>query len=371
MESKLSPNNPPILWDWAAGPPWYLEGHKYPFVNSNFHPDFRTAARDMQRAWAALGYPPVDGVLTVNVGALTSILKWTGPLKTEAYGEISSETLVSTLLVEAYRRFEGEAGVLERHARNAALTKALGEHFTRPRHLLSLVRGTLEAIPPRHLQAWFAHDGLQGAVRQMGAHGALTRAEGDLIGVFSQAGPSKLSVFHEREIRQDVQLTPGGGAEVTRTVRYGNAVPPGLQGDPTTYRGYLALRARLRVAYRMPMEATSMSVSTGQSVPIVRPRRVGPHPDGRGGLVLWQGQDIDPGQHATVEVHYTLPDGTFPPGTYTVDADPQPLTRPASLTISVTPAPGQALPDSEGWTRTGTGLQWQGSLDQPLSLAVG
>ena len=68
MESKLSPNNPPIDWEHAGGPPWYRQGKSYPFVNSNFHPDFGTASVDMRRAWAALGYPEVDGVVTDSWG---------------------------------------------------------------------------------------------------------------------------------------------------------------------------------------------------------------------------------------------------------------------------------------------------------------
>ena len=82
MESKLSPNNPPIKWRKEGGRPWYRDRKKYPFVNSNFHPDFRTASVDMRRAWASLGYPEVDGVITVDINALASILAWTGAVDT-------------------------------------------------------------------------------------------------------------------------------------------------------------------------------------------------------------------------------------------------------------------------------------------------
>ena len=122
LESKLSPNNPPIDWEHAGGPPWYREGKRYPFVNSNFHPDFGTASVDMRRAWAALGYPEVDGVITVDMSALASILAWTGAVESPGFGEISSETLLRTVLVDAYRQFNSPEGVIERHARNEELT---------------------------------------------------------------------------------------------------------------------------------------------------------------------------------------------------------------------------------------------------------
>jgi hypothetical protein len=191
LESKLSPNNPPIEWRHKGGRPWYRQDKTYPFVNSNFHPDFRTAAVDMRRAWAALGYPKVQGVLTIDVAALATLLDWTGPVDSGGFGEVSADTLIPTVLVDAYREFNSPEGVIERHARNEALTTALGEHLTAPTNLLPAVRGTMDAIPPRHVQASFDAPALQEAVDLIGAQGALSGGAGDLIGVFSQSGPNK------------------------------------------------------------------------------------------------------------------------------------------------------------------------------------
>lgn len=371
LESKLSPNNPPIEWEHEGGPPWYRQGKRYPFVNSNFHPDFRTASVDMRRAWAALGYPEVDGVVTVNMSALASILAWTGAVQSPGFGEISAETLVRTVLVDAYRQFNSPEGVIERHARNEELTAALLEHLTQPTNLVSAIRGTMDAIPPRHIQASFDAPALQDAVEQLVAGGALAGGAGDLIAVHSQSAPNKLSVFQDRRITQEVRLTAEGGATVRRTTSFTNAVPEGLEGDPTTYAGYLALRARMRVAYRLPLTATDTRITTGNSVSLVPVTRTGPFPDDQGGQVLWQGHETAPGDTTTVVMEYSLPDATFAPGTYEVHADPQPLAHPAELTITVLPAPGSALAPVPGWTEAGTGLQWSGTLDRPLHLSVG
>jgi hypothetical protein len=371
LESKLSPDNPPIRWDHAGGPPWYRPGREYPFVNSNFHPDFRTASVDMQRAWGALGYPEVQGVVTIDVSALAGILAWTGPVDSPGYGRVDADSLVRTLLVDAYRQFNSPEGVLERHARNDAFVAALGAHLTEPTNLLPALRGTLAAVPPRHVQAAFVDPRLEGAAASLGADGALADRTGDLIAAFSQSGPNKLTVFQERTIRQEVTLTAEGGAQVRRTVTFANAVPPGLAGDPTTYRGYLALLARLRVAHRIPESATDLVVSTGTAIPIVPSDRAGPYPDDRGGQVVWQGHDTPPGQATTVELRYRLPAGTFPPGAYAVSVDPQALPREVRLQLRVTPAPGTALPDAPGWARSGQQLTWAGTLDRPLHLVIG
>ena len=371
LESKLSPNNPPIKWRKKGGPPWYRDGQKYPFVNSNFHPDFRTASVDVRRAWAALGYPEVDGVVTVDINALASILAWTGAVDTEGFGKVDSDSLVRTVLVDAYREFNSPEGVVERHARNDELTDALVAHLSSPMNVLATLRGALEAIPDRHIQASFDAPALQDAVDELAADGGLASGSGDLIAVFSQSAPNKLSVFQDRSIRQEVRLRADGGADVRRTVSFTNAVPENLEGDPSTYAGYLALRARMRVAYRLPLSASAHSILTGNSVALVPVARTGPFPDERGGAVLWQGHETEPGETTTVVMEYQLPSGTFAPGTYDVRADPQALTLPTDLTIRVIPAPGTTIAPTPGWTDERGTMQWTGTLDRPLHLSVG
>jgi hypothetical protein len=325
----------------------------------------------MRRAWAALGYPEVDGVITVDLSALAAILAWAGAIDAPGFGEISSNTLVTKVLVDAYREFNSPEGVVERHARNEELTTALLEHLTQPLNLMSAIRGTMDAIPPRHIQASFDAPALQDAVDSLAAGGELAQAAGDLIAVHSQSAPNKLSVFQDRRITQDVQLTAQGGAKVRRTVSFTNAVPEELEGDPTTYAGYLALRARMRVAYRLPLTAVDPGITTGNSVSLVPVARTGPFPDDHGGQVLWQGHETDPGDTTTVVMEYSLPAGTFAPGTYDVHADPQALTHAAELSITVRPAPGMALAATPGWTESGAALEWSGTLDRPLHLTVG
>ena len=371
LESKLSPNNPPVDWKHEGGPPWYRKGKQYPFVNSNFHPDFGTASVDMRRAWAALGYPEVDGVVTVDMSALASVLAWTGPVDSPGFGRITADTLVRTVLVDSYRKFNSPEGVLQRHAQNEELTRALIKHLTKPMNALSALRGTMDAIPPRHIQASFDSPALQDAVDELAVGGELWDGGGDVIAVHSQSAPNKLSVFQDRRITQEVQLTAKGGAKVRRTISFTNAIPNGLEGDPTSYAGYVALRARMRVAYRMPLAAISARITTGNSISLVPVARTGPFPDDHGAQVLWQGHETPPGGTTTVVMEYTLPSGTFAPGAYEVHADPQALAHPPELTVTVLAAPGTKLHGSPGWQASRDMLTWRGSLDHPLHLEVG
>ncbi len=369
MESKLSPGNPPITWDVVGGPPWYRPSKRYPFVNSNFHPDFGIAAQDMARAWAAIGYSPVDGVVTMDLNGLATILEHTGPVRTEGFGLISSKNVVRKVLVDSYREF-GSQEVAQRHARNDELADVLITHFSDSDRLPDVLRGILESIPPRHVQAGFAIESLNAAAQELDATGALADARTDLIAAHSQSAPNKMSVFQKRRIVQRVRLTESGGATVRRRVTIANAVPPGLPGDPTLTHGYEALRARLRVAHRLPEEARAPSITTRASVQLVPVDRTGPFLDDRGGKVLWQGYEIAPGDNATDVITYRIPDGTFEPGTYELWADPQAMTLPVELTITVIPADGQTLERAPQWTPTDGGLTWSGTLDHQIHLEV-
>lgn len=375
MESKLSPNNPPITWEYQGGLPWYRDDGQYPFVNSNFAPDFRTAGSDMRKAWAALGYPAVDGVVTVDVTALSRILAWIGPVQTNGYQEITADNLARKILVDAYREFNSPEGVEVRHQRNTELAEALAQAVLRPERVLDTMSGVMSAIPDRHIQASFVDAGMQAAVTNLGASGRLANEPGDLLGVFSQSGPNKLAVFQQRSIDHQVVLTPGGGAKVRQTIRLANAVPNDLSGDPTTYKGYVALLSRLRVAYRMPAAATDWTIDIGPDRPLVKPSRVGPYPDGSGGKVLWQGQDTKPGQTTTVVISYRLPAGTWSGAdglpVYTLAADPQPLAKAVRMRITVAAADGVAPPRGDGdWRQTPGGLTWTGNLDRPIRLSL-
>lgn len=378
LESKLSPNNPPITWEFAGGQPWYREDTRYPFVNSNFAPDFRAAGVDMRRAWAALGYPRVDGVITVDVTALAEMLDWAGgSVKVTGYGRVSAANIVSKVLVSAYRDFNSPEGVEVRHRMNTDLAVALARQLGSPQHLLDTLTGALAAIPGRHIQASFRNADLQSAAASLGATGELGAATADTVGVFTQSAPNKLSIFQRRRITHDVELDAMGGARVTSTISYTNEVPAQLTGDPNTYLGYTALRARFKAAYRLPDNATNISLDLlGDQHPVVRASNVGPHPNVLGGQYLWQGQEIAPRALSTVVIKYTLPAGTFGRGSsrrpvYSLRADPQALHLPARLEVRVTQAArAPELTPGSGWRRSGKSLVWVGDLDQPLHLAL-
>ena len=141
-----------------------------------------------------------------------------------------------TLLVDAYRDFpesaDGVGARLERIGANSELQSALIDRLRDPRTALRAARALWDVLPSRHVQVYMSDPRLQAAAAAIGADGALSVPEADVLGVFSQSAPSKLAIFQEQRIERRVEIQPDGGAHVRQRVCFTNAVPEGLSGDP-------------------------------------------------------------------------------------------------------------------------------------------
>ncbi|TXH42418.1 MAG: DUF4012 domain-containing protein [Actinobacteria bacterium] len=376
VNESIVPRDQTVTWDYVGGPPWYNPGDYYFFATSNLHPEFPFAGQDIQRAWAAIGRPELDGVITMDVTALSDILDQTGPVESPGYGQLTAQNIVRKVLVDAYRQYPEEVpGNNEiRRDLNDGLRQTFQSLVTDPANLPAVLRGITEAIPGRHVQGYMDDAALQEAVGQMGAQGQLVTGDGDVIGEFMQAGGTKVSIFQQRSIDQTVDVAADGSARVTRRVTTVNAVPSDVPGDATASQGYLGLVLLQHLAHRIPGAATAPAVSYGSAEPLVAPDKTGPYPDGVGGQVMWQGGLQPPGSSVTQTVTYDLPAGTFgTPGKlrYSAVANPQAMAQTVNLQVKVTFAGDPATSDgADGWQARDGALVWQGALDRTLELQV-
>ena len=371
---QFNPLNAPYAWPVTGSEPWYRPGREYPFANSNFHPDFRISGTNMVSAWGALGQFPVDGVLTVDVTAVATVLRAIGPLDTEGYGRLTGDNVIRRVLVDSYRELPVElpGAMEERQRRNSEFRSALIARMSEPVTAIRALVALWSAVPARHVQSHMADPDWQAVVTAAGAQASLATEPGDLLGVFIQSGVSKLAVFQIRRIVSDVEVRGDGSADVRQTVSFVNDVPVGLTGDQDAHKGYLALIFRQRAAFRMPANAMGTVIEVAGARPLVAEGETGPFPDEVGGAVLWQGQDIRPGQTSTTTVRYTLPAGTFGTEgrlTYHLTANPQAMVHPASLEVNVRFLGGSAQ-SAEGWQVADGLATWRGTLDRTLSLRV-
>ncbi len=375
--TKFNPNNEPFAWPVTGGRPWYRDGKKYPIANANFHPNFPFSGRNLATAWAGLGHEPVDGVVTVDVFAVSALLSAVGPIQTQVFGEVNADNVLRKILVDAYRDLPWQTpGAMEkRQQANSQLRAQLLAKLTTRETLPGAVAAVWRTVPGRHVQAYLTTPEGQRLAEIAGLDAALTRPDGrenaDLVGVFIQSGVSKLAIFGSRAIRHDVVIASDGSAQVTQRVAFTNDIPEGLSGDPTTHEGYLALIFRQKVAYRMPLAASLSSARVASGAALVAPSGIGPFADDAGGQVVWQGQDIAPHATATTIVKYRLPAGTFGASgeRYRLYADPQAVVRPVALTVRVRFAAGGGRAGN-GWAQQGDWLVWEGNLDRPLRLSA-
>ena len=376
VSRALNPGNAPYPWEVRAGEPWYRAGKDYPLANSTFHPDFTLSGLNLVTAWNGLDLPKVDGVVAVDVSAVSAVLRITGPIATRGYGHVTADNVARVLLVDAYRIYPDwpVESALARQAANAELQSALIERLKDPSTALRAARALWEVLPSRHVQMYLADPALQSAVADLGAAGSLARPSGDSLGVFLQSAPSKIAIFQQVRIRRDVEIHHDGSARVRQLVTCTNAIPDDLEGDEEATHGRLALTYRSRVAYRIPLAATRAEVRAVGRKALVPADGTGPFPDSVGAQVLWQGQDVPPRQTGRTEISYDLPSGTFGEDgefQYMLAADPQPISQPPVLELTVSfPVDSTPRGGQDGWMVEGSTATWTGSLDQPLALSA-
>lgn len=376
VNESIVPRDSPVTWDYVGGPPWYNPGDYYFFATSNLHPEFPFSGQDIERAWAAIGKPAIDGVVTMDVTALAGILAETGPVDSPGYGQLTADNIQRKVLIDAYRQYPEEVpGNNEaRRALNDSLRSTMQTLVTDPANLPAVLRGITAAIPGRHVQGYMSDPTLQRAVGDVGAQGQLSTGDGDVIGEFMQAGGTKVSIFQQRSIDQAVEIAADGSAQITRRVTTVNAVPADVTGDAGSSQGYLGLILLQRLAHRIPSAATAPNVAYGGAEPIVAADKTGPYPDEVGAQVLWQGGLQPPGSSVTQTVTYGLPAGTFAKQgslRYSGVADPQAMAQPVALQVTVrfAGAPAEADP-GDGWVARDGALVWNGTLDRTLELEV-
>jgi len=371
VSGKLFPNNPKVAWDHVAGPPYYRTRSKAAFAYSDLHPDFTVSAVEMERSWVANGENPVDGVIALDPTALSAALRVSGPIQSPAYGQVNADNLVQKLLVDAYVNFSGSQDL--RHQLNEQLMTTVFDRLKAGSGALSLAKALASTAPGRHFRVYVNDPGLQQVVATSGLAGEFPSNPGDLLAVFSQnQNGSKVDIFQQRTVTRDVTVHADGSAFVTTTLRATNSVPLSdrrsidLVGylTPWSFNWYLAY---------LPPQAHLVSYISPRH--LARDMNdVNLYPDQNGRTVVRTGRWTDAGKTTVVTLDYTLPVGTFSTShglVYQLTAVPQPLTRDATMTITVRGPGTAAVAGSAGmWTVAGGVARVSGPFNQVSSTSV-
>lgn len=376
------PLNAPVTWWGPAANPFFPGNPRTaPFVVTNTHPNLLFSAQEMAGAWQGGDYPPVDGVVTLDLTAIAAVLDATGPVDSAAYGQVDGARLGQILLIDAYQTF-GQADADERQQANQQLLDDLLGRLLGGDDLVAAAQAIVSTAPGRHVQFWMTNPQLETLAIESGAAGEVNDpGTGDWSALYTQNGnQSKVDVFQQRNVLVTAQLAEDGSARVTQQMTVTNATPADRPEGPPERIGYET--SWLKAAYMMyvPDQATSYDASYPSGF-TVRPFKNHPQlgqgwvDDGFGHRLIRVVGWTKPGGQNSVSISYDLPAGTFSPGgsgtmPYTLQAEPQSLFIPSVITVQVTAPPGwvpvaQAGMKVQGATATVSAVQ-----SAPVNVAM-
>jgi hypothetical protein len=336
----------------------------------------------MAGAWEGGQYPPVDGVVTLDLTAISAVLDATGAVESEAYGTVDGSKLGQILLIDAYQSF-GQDDAAERQAANQKLLDDLLTKLLSGDDLVAAAQALASTAPGRHLQMWMHSPELEQLALDSGAGGEVSDpGTGDWSALYSQNGnQSKVDVFQQRNVVVSAQVAADGSARVTQQMTVTNATPPDRPAEGTFGRiGYETMWLKGAYLMYVPDQARNFAASYPSGF-TVRPFKNHPQlgkgwvDDGFGHRLIRVVGWTPPGGQAVVSVSYELPPGTFLDDRtgqlqYRLQAEPQSLWNNSVLTVQVT-APA-------GWTPVAqNGMNVQGSTatvsaiqSAPVNVAI-
>jgi len=336
-------------------------------THANMAPSWPIAGEETLRAWDYFRKPKddMDGLIALDVVAISRMLEATGPLEVEGLGQVTAENVVERTTGE-YTKFT-LAQQAERKELNRALVPAFMERLFSGADFVGTVQAIVQAADERHFALYFRDADTQAAAADVGFSGDLSDTDNDYVGVFTQnLVGSKADYWQRKDVRSKVTLNEDGSARVKLTAKIRNMGPTEVNFELS---GYTDPTINAYVAAFLPKGAKVDKVRIRDS----NGKRTGmtgtdTSDEGEyfGRPYVRETVELRAGDEAALELTYDVPhaavveDGKM---TYRFDLDPHPTVQPARTRVTVVWPEGWAptnLP--EGWTTTDEGTsRWENS----------
>ena len=338
-------------WERVEGNPFH--NGKLRLSTATFAPEWSVSGEELLRGWARRTGQETDGLIAVDVVALADMLRITGPVEAPIYGQLDASNFTKALIGDYDAYPDNDA----RKDLNRAIVPVFAERLLAPGKSLDKIEALRNAARGRHFAVWMRDPDIQDAMADIGLTGELSDTEHDYVAVFNQnTNVSKADYWQRRAVTSDVRLRKDGSAKVRLTISVRNDSPPYVQpfADPqggsyvTRWNGmtlgvFLPQGVEIRSA-----SAAGKQLGTGTFDYYGRPYKL-------------LRMVLPPGETREGVLEYVVPaaavatdDGTL---TYRLDATPQGMVNPQSLSVDVRWPRGYAVGDlPEGWTRTKAGV---------------
>ncbi|MDX9893061.1 MAG: DUF4012 domain-containing protein [Patescibacteria group bacterium] len=195
----------------AAPEPLRLINARWEFQDSNWWPDFPTAAKKIQWFHENSSQPSVDGVIVLTSTLMERLLGIFGPIEMPEYGRtITSENFVleTQKIVELeYDKEENRPKQFIADLAPMLLEKIFSANQQQFEQLFGLFK---DALNQRQLQAYFNDYQIETLLRQFGWSGELRQTDGDYLSVVhtnlaggKSDGVIDQTIQHQAEIKAD------------------------------------------------------------------------------------------------------------------------------------------------------------------------
>ncbi len=315
----------------------------------NFTADFALSGRIMSDMYHQATGQPVDGVIAMDVPALSGVLRAVGPVAIDSVAEpITADNAGRLLLNEFYAGLGPTNDAMVRRERLGDVVAAVVARLTTGSHdAVGMGRELGDAAAGGHLRLWSADASEEEVFARTGLGGGPGAEAADRtfhLAVQNRTA-SKLDYFLKPSVRQEIQVTGRGTAVVRTTVTLENQAPEdarpsyqfgpaGITEKPGDYLGWVLLWG----------PAGSRQVQGGVM---------------ESGLNLSQFVVAVPaGERREVTFETVLP-GAVRDGELKLRLVPQPRLEPMPLSVTLR---------ADGPVK-GSPVAWQGSWDRVQSLA--
>ena len=296
--------------------------------NFTMSPDFPSVAEVVSQLYPQSGGTEIDGVIAMDVSAISRFLRLTGPVEVASVGHrLNASNAVEFLLRGQYAEIEDDAArdrVLE-DVTTAMLDRIFGGSLPGPRVLAETLG---PSMAEGRLVIWSRDEADQELLADLGVSGALTSPDGDGLAVVStNAGANKLDAYLHRSVTYEgVYDEATGELRTEATIRLLNEAPLDLPDDvggnpfglPSgTNRMYLSVYSPLAFTLaEIDGEATGMEAETEL-----------------GWNVYSHYVDIPPGDEVVVRIGFA---GSLQPGSdYRLLLRSQPLAYPDMVRVDI------------------------------------
>ena len=307
-------------------------------ADATMRPNFATGSEMVQAMWTGNVGGSVDGVIGMDLTALSYAMRGMEPAPLTTGDVLTSENVVPLLMNEVYQRYwSGNVGVdnLRQDVVFAEAVTAISDRLTGGQfEPTALMEGLAQATEERRLLLWSSHEAEQAAFELLGVDGAMpvSDATTDRVGVyFHENVGSKMSYYLHSAVQLDkATCRPDGRQSYRVGITLTNAMPadsarsisPSILG--TFKRSGLAPGVQRTMVYVLAPPGGEILRATvdGVDVPIE-----GLHDEAYPGVRLVP--VTDPQATSTMVVEIVSPSA----GEKAIEAEVTPMINPTAITV--------------------------------------